>query len=247
MPSPPIVPSDLPPPLSEVIAIVGCDGSGKSRLTNDLLAHLQKTGPVERRYLGLVSGESGDKIKELPLIGVQLERYLASRAHRAQDMKQKEPGPFTASVMHLLSWWRMGQLRRVMRLSQAGVQVIVDRFPQDEIPGFRYDGPGFAVSSTHGWFKRRLVRQEWRLYKRMAKQRPALVIRLNVDAETAHARKPDHQLAELRDKSSVMPRLKFNGARICELDARLDYEQVLEAAIAAVQALREDQVKNEIS
>ena len=81
----------------------------------------------------------------------------------------------------------------------------------------------------------RLVAKEWRLYERMAKQRPALVIRLNVDAETAHARKPDHEFAELRDKSSIMPLLKFNGAQVCDLDANLDYEQVLAAATAAVQ------------
>ena len=176
------------------------------------------------------------KIKQLPLIGVWLERFLALRAHRAQDMKQKVPGPKTAMVMHLLSWWRMAQLRRVMRLSETGVRVIVDRFPQAEIPGFRYDGPAFAVASNHGWFMRRLVALEWRIYKRMARQRPALIIRLDIDAETAHTRKPDHKFEELRDKSSVMPLLKFNGARICDLDARLDYEQVLEAATAAVQS-----------
>ena len=224
MSSPPHDLSDKAPPLCGVIAIVGCDGSGKSRLSNDLLAYLQKTGPVERRYLGLVSGESGDKIKDLPVIGVRLERFLAQRAHRAQDMKQKVPGPKTSVVMHLLSWWRLGQLRKVMRLSQSGVRVIVDRFPQAEIAGFRYDGPGFAVALTNGWFMSRLVAKEWSLYQRMAKQRPALIIRLNVDAETAHARKPDHEFAELRDKSAVMPLLEFNGARICDIDARLDYE-----------------------
>ena len=234
MSSPSTEPTDLPPPLAGVIAIVGCDGSGKSRLTNDLLALLQDSGPVERRYLGLVSGESGDKIKDLPLIGVRLERFLAQRAHRAQDMKQKVPGPKTAVVMHLLSWWRLGQLRKVMRLSQAGVRVIADRFPQAEVAGFRYDGPGFAVASNYSKFMQRLVEREWRLYKRMAKQRPALVIRLEVDAETAHARKPDHEFAELRDKSAVMPLLEFNGARICDINARLEYEKVLEAATAAV-------------
>src|SRR3546814_1201829 len=68
--------------------------------------------------MGLISGEMGDKIKQLPFIGIRLERYLAAKARRAQDMEKKLPGTFTAIVMYLLSLWRVAQLRRLMRLSQ---------------------------------------------------------------------------------------------------------------------------------
>ncbi|NCN69586.1 MAG: hypothetical protein GW928_05180 [Rhodoferax sp.] len=220
--------------LPGVVAVVGCDGTGKSTLTADLLTHLRSKGMAERRYLGLVSGEMGDKIKNLPVIGVRLERYLAAKAQRAQDMKLKLPGTGTALVMHLLSMWRATQLRRVIRLSQRGVRVIADRYPQAEIPGFHYDGPGLTVDPTHNWLVRKLVAREQSLYQWMAQQKPALVIRLNIDADTAHARKPDHSLAELRDKSSVMPRLHFNGAQVLDLDARAPYPQVLNAALQAI-------------
>src|SRR3546814_1066766 len=93
----------------------------------------------------LISGEMGDKIKQLPFIGIRLERYLAAKARRAQDMEKKLPGTFTAIVMYLLSLWRVAQLRRLMRLSQDGVLVIADRYPQAEIPGFNYDGPGLTA------------------------------------------------------------------------------------------------------
>ena len=95
------------PILNGVIAVVGCDGTGKSTLTADLLAYLQTKGPTERRYLGLISGEMGDKIKFLPFIGVRLERYLAAKAERAQDMKAKLPGTGIAIIMHILSLWRV--------------------------------------------------------------------------------------------------------------------------------------------
>ncbi len=49
--------------LQGVYAIIGCDGTGKSTLTRDLLTHLRQTGPAQRRYLGLVSGEMANKIK----------------------------------------------------------------------------------------------------------------------------------------------------------------------------------------
>jgi len=73
----------------------------------------------------------------------------------------------------------------------------------------------------------------------MAAYVPALVIRLNVDAETAHARKPDHKLAMLRDKVTVLPTLAFNGASIVDLDGTAPYPEVLQAALDAAQkALR---------
>lgn len=217
-----------------VVAVVGCDGTGKSTLTIDLLANLRSRGPVERRYLGLVSGEMGDRIKLLPVIGIRLERYLAGKAMRALDMEKKLPGAGTALVMYGFSLWRAAQLRRVMRLARRGVLVITDRYPQAEIPGFHYDGPGLTAHRTDNWLVHKLALREQNMYEWMARQQPALVIRLDIDADTAHARKLDHSLAELRDKIAVTSRLRFNGARVVDLDARAPYSQVLAAALQAI-------------
>ena len=232
------LPSATPPLiLPGVIAIIGCDGTGKSTLTADLLANLRQRGPAERRYLGLVSGEMGEKIKQLPLIGIRLEHYPANKAQRAQDTRKKLPGTGTALIMHLLSLWRLRQLRRVIHLAQDGVIVIADRYPQAEIYGFRYDGPGLDDDPTHNRLVRKLVAREWQLYALMAGYLPTLVIRLNIDAETAHGRKPDHAMEELRDKISVMPRLNFNGAKIVEIDARAPYAEVLDTALQAIETV----------
>ena len=225
---------ELPAPLAGVVAVIGCDGSGKSTLTNDLMARLRGRGPIERRYLGLVSGEMGDKIKRLPLIGPQLERYLAAKARRAQDQRQKLPGTGTAIVMYLLSLWRARQFRRILALSRRGVVVITDRYPQAEVPGFHYDGPGLPGADSDSWLVRKLAAREFKLYQWMASHVPSLVIRLNIDADTALARKPDHKVTELLDKIAVAPRLRFNGARILDLDARDPYPQVLGKALQAV-------------
>lgn len=226
--------SARPAPLAGVVAVIGCDGTGKSTLTTDLMSHLHDIGPIQRRYLGLVSGEMGDKIKRLPLIGPRLEHYLAGKARRAQDMRQKLPGNTTAVVMYLLSLWRAHQFRRLVALSRRGVLVITDRYPQAEIPGFHYDGPGLTGTPTQSWLIRKLAAREVKLYQWMASHVPALVIRLNIDVGTAHARKPDHPLSELQDKIAVVPRLRFNGANILDLDACEPYAQVLDAALQAI-------------
>lgn len=221
-------------PLKGVFAVVGCDGTGKTMLTRDLETSLRTSRPTKRRYLGLVSGEMGDKIKELPFIGVRLENNLHRKANRALDMEKKLPGTGTALIMYLFSIWRAAQLLRVRRLSQRGVLVITDRYPQAQIPGFHYDGPGLTVGRTSNGIVRYLATREQKMYEWMAKQKPALVIRLNIDEDTAQARKLDHDIEELRDKISVMPRLNFNGASVCEIDAATPYPQVLEAALQAI-------------
>jgi thymidylate kinase len=222
------------PLICGVIAVVGCDGTGKTMLTEDLATTLRKMGPAKRCYLGLVSGEMGDKIKGLPFIGARLENNLHRKVDRALDMEKKLPGTGTAILMYLFSWWRVMQLLRVRRFSRRGIQVITDRYPQAEVPGFHYDGPGLTVGRTSGWLVRHLAEGEQKLYLWMAKQKPALVIRLNIDEDTAQRRKLDHDMEELRDKILVMPRLEFNGAKICDIDASVPYPQVLEAVLQAI-------------
>jgi hypothetical protein len=134
----------------------------------------------------------------------------------------------------MLSLWRAAQLLRVIRLSRRGVKVIADRYPQVEVPGFHYDGPGLTVHRTDNWLVRKFARQEQKMYEWMAGQKPALVIRLTIDVDTALHRKPDHDIVELRDKISVMPRLTFNGAQLCDIDSTIPYAQVLEAALQAI-------------
>lgn len=137
--------------ITGLIAVVGSDGTGKSTLTADLVKNLQQHRPTERRYLGLISGEDGDKIKKLPFIGVWLERRLAAKSDKTQRMSNRPPALWAALIMYGFSLWRASNLRKVRRLAQSGVLVISDRYPQAEISGFYYDGPGIGVERAKGW------------------------------------------------------------------------------------------------
>ena len=52
-----------------------------------------------------------------------------------------------------------------------------------------------------------------------------LVLRLNIDADTALARKPEHGRALVERKIAVTPQLRFGGARIADIDATMDYAE----------------------
>lgn len=223
------------PYIPGLVAVVGCDGTGKSTLTADLVKHLNKRWATERRYLGLVSGETGDKIKQWPLIGVWLERRLAKKTSKAQSMSTGGPALWAALIMYGFSLYRMANLRKVKALADSGVLVISDRYPQAEVSGFYYDGPGIGVERVTGRLKTWLAQRERRLYQQeMAKYRPELLIRLDIDVETAFSRKPDHDYEELRDKIGIMSTIQYNGTHIYELDSRMPYKDVLAKALELV-------------
>ncbi len=218
--------------LAPIIAVVGCDGSGKSTLAADLLAHVKRSRPADTVYLGLGSGAMGNRIKAWPIIGPLLERILSSRANRARDPKDKIPGIVTAFVLYRLSLRRKDQFDRLLAMRESGIAVVTDRYPQIEVPGF-YDGPGLSAARAEGRMIQKLAAKERTIYERMAAYVPTLVIRLNIDAETALARKPDHARALIERKVAVTPSLTFNGAPIVDLDATMPYDKELALAIAA--------------
>jgi thymidylate kinase len=227
--------STPPRPLAGVIAVVGCDGAGKSTLTADLLAHLQAETAVELLYLGQDSGNILRAILRIPLVGPLIGGYLQRKSKRAhaEDDKPAAPDFVTALVVYLLSRWRRRKFQRMLALNRQGLVVITDRYPQAEAPGFHFDGPGLdTTGAAKGWLPW-LAARELRLYQDMASHVPAVLIRLNVDADTAHARKPDHRMSMLREKTRVLPTLTFNGARIFDLDASAPYPHVLQAALGA--------------
>ena len=90
-------------------------------------------------------------------------------------------------------------------------------------------------ATREDWEGLRQAAFEW-----MTSLRPDLVIRLNVDLDTAHARKPDHRREALKRKIEITPQLKFGGAPIAEIDASQPLAAVLAAARTAVAQLMEE-------
>lgn len=219
--------------LPNVIAVVGCDGSGKSTLTSDLVTHFNRLQTTELLYLGQSSGNISNWIKRLPLIGTPLVNYLKNKAKQAHTKKASSPDSMTVIVIYLLSLWRAHKFRRMLKLSRRGLLIITDRYPQAEKAGFYYDGTGLDYSKADNWLTRKLAARELRLYQWMASHIPTLIIRLNIDIETAHARKPDHKRAMLEQKIAIIPTLDFNGANIVDLNSLDRYEQVLNEALKA--------------
>lgn len=217
-----------------LIALVGCDGSGKSTLSFDLVETLKHVQPTKCCYLGQGSGNIGRKISQLKLGGKLLGRIIDKKAKAARTKGKKIPGVFTALVIFTFSCIRFFNFKKMMRLRKQGIFIVTDRYPQTEVVGF-YDGPGLSAAQTKNRFIQLLVRLEYKLYDYMAAVKPDLVIRLNIDVETAYQRKQDHDYNLLKIKVDATQKLHFRGAPIIDLDATLPYEDVYAQALKVIQ------------
>ena len=220
--------------LAPLIAVIGCDGSGKSTVSEAVLAWVQGYGPAIAAHLGKQSGNIGRALARLPLVGGRLDRAIAKKTdHTRKQREQKTPGLLTALVIYAFSLRRLRRFKRMMAARRQGLIIVTDRYPQLELPG-AYDGTGLSVQAPGNALVRWLARRELRHYQWMTSFRPDLVIRLLVDLDTACARKPDHRRELLRDKVAATPMLSFNGAPIVDVDATQPLDQVLAAATSAV-------------
>jgi hypothetical protein len=219
--------------LAPLIAVIGCDGSGKSTLAADLLSHVRAARQADTVYLGLGSGALGKRIRQWPLVGPALERFFARRAARARDPNDYIPGLFTAIVLYSYSLKRKRQFEKLLKLRRNGVLMVTDRYPQIEVAGY-YDGPGLSAAEARGWLVRKLAAREKSIYSWMASYVPTLIIRLNIDFETAMARKPDHDPQLIARKVAATPKLTFGNAPLIDLDARMEYGEELRLAKAAI-------------
>lgn len=221
--------STLPP----LIAIVGCDGSGKSTITEALQQWLSKSHPTRTCHLGKQSGNMGRALAKFPLFGARLEQSIQKKAKVAQS--SAGPSAVTAMGIYAFTLRRERRFKRMMRLRSAGNLILADRFPQIDMAG-AMDGPGLNNAKSTG-LQAWLAKKEQRKFRAMVAHHPDLILRLNVSLDIAAARKPDHIRSSLARKIDELSRLRFGGAPLIEINADDPLDTVLSHAKAAISAM----------
>ena len=221
--------------LGPMIAVIGCDGSGKSTVSEKIVVWANSYGPASTVHLGKQAGNVGRALTSLPLVGKLIGRFIGQKKFSLREprARNKTPGILAALVASIFTLRRVLRFRRMLALRRQGFIVITDRFPQLDYPTY-FDGPVLPETAHGSFFVRWLARHERKAFEWMTSYRPDLVIRLNIDLDTACARKPDHIRRKLQRKIEITPLLKFNGAPIVEIDSIQPLEQVLIEAREAV-------------
>jgi hypothetical protein len=203
------------------IAIVGADGSGKSRLASDLVPWLSRKLDVLPLYFGQPKGHASWR-------GIRRVRRLIASA----------PGA-AGRVVWLERWdtgtWLYLALRRrrldlmARRHRERGGVALAERFP---LPEFRdmalpMDGPRLAGEGRASVASR----VEARCYE--AIRRPDLVIALVADLDLLRRRKPETDAAEHVGKADALLQLRPEPGLVV-IDAAQPYSQVLLEAKRAI-------------
>jgi len=229
--------------MTPIIAIVGCDGSGKSTVSAEVVRSLNNHSPTIAVHLGKQAGNIARSITTLPLVGGWFNSVIQNKAksYNSAQQKSKTPGILPALVMYVFTIRRLLRFKRMLKLRRQGNIIVADRFPQLEVP-HAYDGPSLYVAERGSPLVNWLARREHRLFEWMCQYQPNLVIRLNVDLDTACARKPDHERQLLEKKIAVTPLLTFAGAHMVDIDSCQPIEKVVaEAVQAAMEVLEKAQ------
>ncbi|WP_025733678.1 ATP-binding protein [Carnimonas nigrificans] len=228
--------------IAPIIAVIGCDGSGKSTVCEHLTSWIEGFGPAQQVHLGKQSGNVGRAIAQWPIVGGFLHRKIDSKSKKANTSmdKRKLPDLLPALVMSAFTIRRLRRFKRMLKLREEGNIIVADRYPQTAIDG-AYDGPRFPRSDEGSAIVRALARHERKAFDWMTSVRPTLVVRLNVDLDVACARKPDHQRAALARKIEVTPQLSYKGAPIADIDTNQALDKVLADVEEAVTKVMEAQ------
>lgn len=215
-----------------VIAIIGADGSGKSTVCTELKIWLEARYPVKLCHLGRQTGGIGRMIAKLPFFGKKLDHGIAGKANKARSDKGPKAG--VAFIMFLLSLKRVYRFYKMLRLKKQGFLIITDRFPQTSVIG-GLDGPDLTVDHPDNIISSYLTKWERKLYYWMTDHKPDLVIRLNVDIDTAMKRKPDHRLSSMVKKIETIQKITFDGAPILDLHSNTQpLEEIIQEAKSAI-------------
>jgi hypothetical protein len=224
-----------------LVAFMGPDGAGKSRLANQIASWLRWKLDARVSYFG--SGDGPSSLARWPLkLGLRAALALrvwapgrrGSAAPNGDDPgaggrgAAREPGLARALWALVLALEKRQNLRRAWRARNRGIVVVCDRFPQNQVMGFN-DGP-----LLHRWSRsssgllRALARWESAPYRWAEAHPPQLVIKLHVSPEVAVARKPEMHVEEIQRRIGALVSLRYPaGTRVVDLDADRRWEAVL--------------------
>ena len=98
--------------LAPMIAVIGCDGSGKSTVSEKIVVWASDYGPAATAHLGKQAGNVGRKLTNLPLVGKFIGRFIGHKnfSLREPRAKNKTPGILAALVASMFIYFKCAAL-----------------------------------------------------------------------------------------------------------------------------------------
>lgn len=197
-----------------VIAILGCDGAGKSTTISYLKKEFNKKIDVKTVYLG--SGDGDCSLLRKPLkyvakkvggkgLGFSVEKEYIKNNKKYRSISIKARLYSVAKIIWAcaLALEKKNKLSEITNARNKGMLVLVDRYPQVEIEGYN-DGPLMRKYKDSSFFLKWISEWEYKIYQSAYINPPDLIIKLMVSTELAMSRKPEMTVDEIEKKKKAV-------------------------------------------
>ena len=227
-----------------IIAFIGVDGAGKSTVSNEIQKWIGRKIECKRFYMGTGDGRTTLFVSLLKGLRnkVEHESVASDDLHNSNSHKGKTPlSLFKNPKQYIKKYIKLcmissveknnvKKIKKMHRYRLNGGISVLDRFPQFEMAG-QNDGPkvpGYVdVFGEKSFIKRRIGKEAERL-SIVKEIKPNLIFRLNISVDTCISRKPENRNRDVFEKKiRDLNQLKFQGAKIIDIDAEQPYEKEL--------------------
>lgn len=213
-----------------VVAVLGCDGAGKSTTLAYLKQEFGKKIDIYSVYLG--SGDGSSSILRYPLRiiakkvgGKGLGDSIRNEMYKAGDIKPtlKARAYGFSSILWaiVLAMEKNRKLGMITKARNNGILVLADRYPQIEVMGYN-DGPLLdKYIKSPSSLLQKIARWERKIYRSAYINPPDLVVKLTVPAAVALERKPAMTISEIENKRAAVKAIKLSANSV-EIDTARD-------------------------
>lgn len=210
-----------------VVAILGCDGAGKSTTLSYIKKEFNKKIDVYSSYMGSGDGSSSLLRKPMKIIakkvggkglGDTIEKEIASKKKRSLKARLYSIAKVIWAVT--LAKEKKSKLNKITKARNNGMLVLIDRYPQTEVCGYS-DGPLLSKYKNSCGLMRRIAEWEYRIYESAYANAPDLLVKLTLPTEAAIERKPEMSVEEIENKKAAV-RMIHTDKKEIEIDTNCE-------------------------
>lgn len=211
------------------VAILGCDGAGKSTTLSYVKKEFSKKIDVVEIYFGSGDGKSSLIRKPMKIIakkvagkGVGHKVEKEYRENKKVSLKSKIYSIAKIVWAITLAKEKKKRIRQMTKARNNGLLVLTDRYPQSTYPGCS-DGPLLSRYGDKKGLLKKLSEWELHIYEMAAINPPDLTIKLMVQTEIAIERKPEMTKEEIEQKKKIVKDIKISE-RSVDIDTSRDFK-----------------------